>query len=271
MIEVHDVEGGEATDHDVTLPVVEDGGMQGYGSSSYGDAFADVYDDWYRDISDIDSTVACIHALARGGRVLELGVGTGRLALPLAAAGCAVTGIDTSERMLERLASHDPQQTVACVHGDMVDDLPDGPFDAVFAAYNTLFNLLDPHRQAACFARCAHVLDADGVMVVEAFVPQPHTGSQVSVRTLTADRVVLSASVHDAAAQRAEGQFIEFTETGGVRLRPWSIRYSSPAELDAMAGAAGLVLRHRWAGFDASPFTDDSSAHVSVYARSVTG
>jgi hypothetical protein len=77
--------------------------------------------------------------------------------------------------------------------------------------------------------------------------------------------------VHDAAAQRAEGQFIEFTETGGVRLRPWSIRYSSPAELDAMATEAGLVLRHRWAGFDTSPFTDDSSTHVSVYARSVTG
>jgi len=247
------------------------GGMQGYDSSSYGDAFADVYDDWYRDISDIDRTVTCIKALARGGRVLELGVGTGRLALPLAAAGCTVTGIDTSERMLERLVSSDPQQTVTCVRGDMVDDLPEGPFDAVFAAYNTLFNLLDPQRQATCFARCADVLATDGVIVVEAFVPQPHTGSQVSVRTLTADRVVLSASVHDAVGQRAEGQFIEFTEAGGVRLRPWSIRYSTPTELDTMAATAGLVLRHRWGGFDEGPFTDDSGTHVSVYTRGATG
>jgi hypothetical protein len=115
----------------------------------------------------------------------------------------------------------------------------------------------------------ADVLDTDGVMVVEAFVPQPHTGSQVSVRTLAADRVVLSASLHDATTQRAEGQFIEFTEAGGVRLRPWAIRYSTPAELDAMAARAGLALRDRWAGFDRAAFTDDSPAHVSVYARSV--
>ena len=262
---------GEAADHGSTLPVVEDGGMQGYDSSSYGDAFADVYDDWYRDISDIDATVDCVAALARSGRVLELGVGTGRLALPLAARGCTVTGIDSSARMLEHLALNDPDRAVTGVHGDMVDDLPAGPFDVALVAYNTLFNLLDPTRQADCFARVADVLDTDGVMVVEAFVPQPHTGSQVSVRTLAADRVVLSASLHDATTQRAEGQFIEFTEAGGVRLRPWAIRYSTPAELDAMAARAGLALRDRWSGFDRAAFTDDSPAHVSVYARSVAG
>jgi trans-aconitate methyltransferase len=187
----------------------------------------------------------------------------------LASAGCTVTGVDSSARMLEHLARNDPDRTITCVHGDMVDDLPAGPFDVALVAYNTLFNLLDPARQAACFARVAKVLDADGVMVVEAFVPQPHTGSQVSVRTLATDRVVLSASLHDAATQRAEGQFIEFTEAGGVRLRPWAIRYSTPAELDAMAAEAGLALRDRWAGFDRAAFTDDSPAHVSVYARSV--
>jgi hypothetical protein len=109
---------GEAADHGSTLPVVEDGGMQGYDSSSYGDAFADVYDDWYRDISDIDATVDCVAALARSGRVLELGVGTGRLALPLAARGCTVTGIDSSARMLEHLALNDPDRAVTiCPRG----------------------------------------------------------------------------------------------------------------------------------------------------------
>lgn len=243
--------------------------MQGYGASSYGDAFADVYDDWYHDVSDVDATVARLHTLAGGGRVLELGVGTGRLAVPLAAAGCQVTGIDASAAMLERLRLRDPHRTVTTVHGDMVDDLPAGPFDVVFAAYNTLFNLLDADRQRACFAAVTERLAPDGALVVEAFVPQAHTGSQVSVRTLTVDRVVLSASVHDAATQTAEGQFIEFTAAGGVKLRPWVVRYSTTDELDSMATRAGLALRHRWAAFDGRPFDDDSTTHVSVYARSV--
>lgn len=254
-----------------TLPVVEDGAVEGYTSSTYGDAFADVYDDWYRDVSDIGATVSTVAALAGGGRVLELGVGTGRLAIPLAAHGCPVTGIDSSASMLARLASNDPEATVTAVHGDMVDDLPDGPFAVVLIAYNTLFNLLSAERQQACLARVAEVLHPEGCLVVEAIVPQPHQGSQVSVRTLAADRVVLSVSVHDAAGQRAEGQFVELTEAGGVRLRPWSIRYSAPDELDTMAARVGLALRERWGGFDRSTFGDDSELHVSVYARQSDG
>lgn len=240
--------------------------MRGYSPSSYGDAFADVYDDWYRDISDVPTTVSFIAALAGpGGSVLELGVGTGRLALPLAATVGSVVGIDSSEKMLDRLASADPDRTVIGVHGDMVDDLPTGQHDVVFVAYNTLFNLLTAERQQACFRAVGERLAPNGSFVVEAFVPQPHTGSQVSVRSMAADRVVLSASVHDAAHQRAEGQFIEFTETGGVRLRPWAIRWAHPDELDAMAEAAELRLAERWADFDRSGFGPDSERHVSVY------
>lgn len=247
--------------------MVDDGAVQGYGSSSYGDAFADVYDDWYRDVSDIGATVETVARLAGAGRVLELGVGTGRLAVPLAAQGCSVTGIDSSERMLARLAANDPDGTVEAVLGDMVDDLPEGPFDVVLIAYNTVFNLLTVERQRACLSRSAEILTPGGSLVVEAIVPHAHHGSQVSVRTVAADRVVLSVSVHDAGNQRADGQFVELTEAGGVRLRPWSIRYASPTELDAMAAAAGLELGERWGGFDRSPFTDDSELHVSVYRR----
>jgi len=248
-----------------SVAMVDDGAVHGYGPSSYGDAFADVYDDWYRDVSDIEATVAALHALSQGGRVLELGVGTGRLALPLAARGCQVTGIDSSERMLERLASHDPHRTIQVVHGDMVDDLPTGPYDVVFSAYNTLFNLLSAERQQQCLARSRAVLAPGGRVVVEAFVPHPHTGSQVSVRSMSADRVVLSASVHHAADQRAEGQFIEFTEGGGVRLRPWAVRYTHPHELDALAAEVGLQLQHRWADFTGTAFDDSSEQHVSIY------
>lgn len=240
--------------------------MEGYGASSYGDAFADVYDDWYRRVSDIGATVSALVALAGGqGDVLELGVGTGRLALPLATTGMRVTGIDTSTAMLARLAEHDPQGTVTALHGDMVDDLPPGPFDVVFVAYNTLFNLLTEARQAACFTAVAERLGPAGTFVIEAFVPAPSTGAQVSVRSLSADRVVLSVSLNDAANQVAEGQYIELSEAGGVRLRPWAIRYCTPAELDRMAAAAGLRLIDRWGEFDRRPFTPDSERHVSIY------
>lgn len=242
------------------------GTMFGYSPSSYGDAFADVYDDWYRDITDIPTTVSFIAALAGPrGSVLELGVGTGRLAVPLAPHVGTVVGIDSSAKMLEVLASADPDRTVIGVQGDMVDDLPAGQHEVVLAAYNTLFNLLSPERQQACFHAVAERLAPNGSFVVEAFVPQPHTGSQVSVRSMAVDRVVLSASVHDAGQQRAEGQFVEITETGGVRLRPWAIRWAQPDELDAMANAADMRVAERWADFDRSPFGADSERHVTVY------
>jgi SAM-dependent methyltransferase len=244
--------------------------MRGYTSSTYGDAFADVYDDWYRDVSDIEATVRLVRQVAGdGGSVLELGVGTGRLAIPMAAAGLRVTGIDTSARMLEHLAANDRGRTVTTVLGDMVDDLPTGGYDAVLVAYNTLFNLESADRQAACFRAVAARLAPNGGFLVEAFVPVPHSGSQISVRSITADRVVLSASTHHADDQSAEGQYIEITEGGGVRLRPWAIRWSTVAQVDEMAAHAGLVRGERWGDVDGRPFTTDSERHVTIYRHSM--
>ena len=149
--------------------------MQGYDASSYGEGFADVYDDWYQGISDVEVTVVELLDLAGGGPVLELGVGTGRLAVPLAEAGLAsgltVVGLDASAAMLARLAWRDPGNLVTTIHGDMRYDLPDGPFGLVFAAYNTLFNLTDEGAQARCFVDVAERLRPGGRFVVEAFVP----------------------------------------------------------------------------------------------------
>ena len=120
------------------------------------------------------------------------------------------------------------------------------------------------------FAAVADRLTADGSFVVEGFVPDDElieAGSRVEVRSLTAHRVVLTVSRHDAVTQRAEGQFVELTEEGGVRLRPWSLRYAPPEELDAMAAAAGLVLAERWSAWDGTPFTASSAHHVSRYRR----
>jgi hypothetical protein len=151
----------------------------------------------------------------------------------------------------------------------MVDDMPPGPFDLVFVAYNTLFNLADADRQAGCFRTVAGRLVPGGRFVVEAFVPDdpPRDGAAVTVRSMTADHVVLSVSIHRPADQLAEGQFIELSEAGTVRLRPWSIRYATPSELDAMAAAAGLQLEHRWVGFGERDFVEGDERHVSVWRR----
>jgi SAM-dependent methyltransferase len=241
--------------------------VHGYDESTYGERFADVYDEWYLGISDVDATVAALVQLAAGGAVLELGIGTGRLAIPLAMTGLDVHGVDASEAMLAQLRAKPGAESVTAVFGDMAEDLPRGPFTLAFVAYNTFFGLPNEARQRACFAAVAEVLRPDGRFVIEAFVPEapPRSGSLVEVRHLTADRVVLTASVHLPDEQRAEGQFIELTESGGVRLRPWSVRYASPDQLDEMAAGAGFSLERRTADWEGAPFDETSAHHVSVY------
>ncbi len=257
--------------------------MQGYDNSSYGDAFADVYDEWYGGISDVDATVTALAGLAALSRVsaragelpiVELGVGTGRLAVPLAqrVPSAQVIGIDSSAAMLAQLVSKNAEHQVHTILGDMVDDLPSGPLGMVFIAFNTFFNLGSEVRQRECMRAVALRLSPHGCFVIEALVPEepPRTGSLVEVKSMASDRVVLSAARYNGVDQTAEGQFIEFTESGGVRLRPWSIRYASPGELDEMAVEAGFVLRERWESFDGELFTDASARHVSVYALTET-
>jgi SAM-dependent methyltransferase len=248
--------------------------VEGYTSRSYGAAFADVYDDWYAGISDPEVSADVVAELARRAagdrrpRVLELAVGTGRLALPIAARGIDVVGIDTSPEMLERLRRRDPEGAVTTVVGDMVDDLPDGPFDVVLVAYNSLFNLDTAARQQACFHAVAARLAPGGSFVTEAFVPEdpPPTGTVVAVRSMSTGEVVLSISEHDPDAQLAHGHFVSFVDGERVRLRPWLVRYAAPAELDAAAGAAGMTVAARWEDFDRHPFGEDSARHVTVYA-----
>ena len=245
--------------------------MEGYRPESYGDRIADVYDELFGDVSDVPATVAFLDSLvaARPARILELAVGTGRLAIPLAGLGHHVTGIDVSAAMLARLRSADGGQRVAAVLGDMVDDLPAGPFDVVFVAFNSLFMLTDPVRQQACFAAVATCLAPGGAFVVEAFVPwdPPRPGSHVEVRSMTTDRVVLVTNLTDPATQVVSGQFVELADGEPVRLRPYLLRYSQPSELDGWAIAAGLRLAERYADVERSPFTDDSPFHVTVYQK----
>jgi trans-aconitate methyltransferase len=252
--------------------------MDGYETNSYGEAFADVYDDWYGSITDVDATVDTLVRLAeRSGRhpIVELGVGTARLAIPLASAlpDRSVYGIDASRSMLTVAASKPVPPNLHLVLGDMGVDIANvaagSPLGLVFVAFNTFFNLATSAAQQACFDAVAARLAPGGSFVVEAFVPDDpaRRGDHIEVKAMQADRVVLSITRYDGR-QHVEGQFVELSESGGVRLRPWSIRYLSPAQIDAMAAACGLTLRHRWESFSRAGFTDDSARHVSVYARS---
>lgn len=243
--------------------------MDGYDDSTYGERFADVYDDWYGDLTDTDACVDLLERLAGGGAVLELGVGTGRLAVPLAQRGLAVTGVDTSSAMLARLAEKPGGDRVTALLGSMVDPPvgPDARFSVAVVAYNTLFNLTGPGEQERCLAAVARLLAPGGTLVVEAFVPDPlgpDPADAVTTRHLSADRVVLSVSRSLPGTQELLGQYVDITEAG-IRLRPWHIRWATPAQLDELAGRAGLVLTGRWADWRGTAFDDSASAHISCY------
>ena len=246
-----------------------------YLPSTYGESFADVYDDWYADVSDVDATVTMLGAIAEGRPVLELGIGTGRLAIPLVASGTNVVGVDASPSMLEALRAKADAGTIPTIEADMaaLGDAPalagHGPFGVVFAAFNTFFNLPTDHEQARCLAGCHDLLAPNGLLVIEGFVP-PDGGladGGVSVRDVTASAAVLTVSKHDAREQLIRGHHIEMRADGNT-MRPWIIHYRTPEQLDASAATAGFVLDHRWADWRRTPFDPSvHDVHVSIYRK----
>lgn len=251
--------------------------MDGYRANTYGDRFADVYDDWYADVSDAEATaerVAALVVAAGGGDVLELGGGSGRVAVPLAARGLATWTVDASLAMVRRLQSKPGGDRVRVVVGDMAA-LPLGVpaarrFAVVLCAFNTLFNLTSLDAQRRCLAEAARLIVAGGRVVVEGFVPPPGDAGDAVVRAVEPrhiglDEVVLTVSCLDPAAHVVTGQHVQITEAG-IRLRPWMLRYLAPEELDSLAADAGLALAERHAGWRGEPFTSASPSHVSTYA-----
>jgi SAM-dependent methyltransferase len=232
--------------------------------SSYGDASADIYDEFLSPPPGQELAIARFLAgLAPGGQALELGVGTGRVALPLTARGLRVHGIEGSTRMLARMRDKPGGNAIQASVGDFADVNVPGLYDLVFIVFNTLFALPSQDRQVTCVGNVARRLRPGGMFVVEAFVPDR---ARFARPTPANGRPrPPSAPKHDPVTQTVDG--LQTLKTGaGVRIVPFRMRYAWPAELDLMARLAGLQLRQRFGGWDREPFTAMSDTHVSVYA-----
>jgi SAM-dependent methyltransferase len=244
----------------------------GFDAGTYGRSFADVYDQWYPTDDDSVAAAALVSALAGdGGHVLELGVGTGRLALLLAERGCRVTGIDSSDEMLRVLRSKDPDGRVTALIGDLTDarSWPDAIVDVVLAANNLLCNLADTAAQRRTIELSAARLRPGGHLVVEAFVPAPidDRSRALEVREVRHDGVTLIASAADADTGAVNGAHIELTDGAPVRVRPWRILPVWPVELDRWATDVGLMRTARHADWSRTPFDAEGARQVAVYRR----
>jgi SAM-dependent methyltransferase len=225
----------------------------------------------YDELTDLDPAPAVefLTELAGDGRVLELAVGTGRVALPLARRGVAVEGIEASAAMVDLLREKPGGTSIPVTIGDMADVAVNGSFRMVYLVFNTLYNLIDQARQVDCFRNAARVLEPGGTFVIECFVPDPtafDNGQRVDAPVVTAETVTLRLAHHDPVEQRMLRQVITLNATG-MRLHPVMLRYCWPSELDLMAQLAGLRLRERHSTWTRAPFDAESRSHISVYEK----
>ena len=216
----------------------------------------------------IEPTVDCLVELTGGGAAMEFAIGTGRVAVPLAARGVRVAGIELSADMLAVLRSKPEASDITAVEGDMAVTFVEGEFSLVYLVFNTITNLTSQDEQVACFENAARHLGPGGRFVIENYVPRfrrlPPGNSGVPL-ALTEDYVGIDEFIDCTHKQisrsrhfnrRPDGSFSEFTGP---------FRYVWPAELDLMARIVGMTLEYRWAWWDRSPFTGDSPSHVSVW------
>jgi len=212
--------------------------------------------------------VDALAELARGGRVLEFAIGTGRIALPLAARGLEVHGIELSRAMVEQLHAKPGGDSLPVVIGDMATTRVEGEFALVYLVYNTIMNITSQEGQIDCFRNAAAHLAPGGAFVIECMVPAlrrlPPTERYV---VWNATDTHWGIDSYDVGRQGLVSHHFTRDADGRWSLSEGPFRYVFPAELDAMAAAAGLHLRERWADWSRSPFTSDSTSHVSVWER----
>lgn len=243
--------------------------MTGFDDPAFsGDRWADVHPDLTGGGPDPTAAVQLLGELAgAGARILELAIGGGRVALPLAARGFAVEGVEASQAVVDRLRTVPGGASIPVVVADMADVGVPGPFRLVYLVWNALFNLTSQDRQVDCFRNVARVLEPGGLFVVECFVPDLGEFDRgVQTEALTEDSATIALIQHDPARQRITKQHVTL-DTKGIRLLPVAMRYAWPGELDLMARLAGLQLRERYADWQRRPFDAHSRGHISVYQR----
>lgn len=243
--------------------------MEGYDPLTiFGPERAEIYDQDLR--GDETETVAFLERLAAGGPALELAIGNGRVALPLAARGIRVDGIESSQAMVDVLRRKPGGDRIDVTIGDMAHVRAPGTYPLVFLIYNTIFNLLTQEDQVRCFQNAAAHLTEEGSFVVEAIVPsflhRLRDDQYVDAEEIGVDQVWFDVGRHDPVAQRLDESHVRITAEG-ILLQPIVARYAWPSELDLMARLAGLRLQHRWGGWEDEPFDGRSVRHVSVYGR----
>lgn len=249
--------------------------MEKYEPETYGELNADVYDEWHADLDPADAVAGLVELIDEGpaGPVLELAVGTGRVTIPLAERGVDLRGIDASPSMVERMRAKPGGDRIPVTIGDMADVDPgtDEQFAMVFVVFTTFFFLMTQEEQVRCFTNVADRLVPGGRFVLECIIPDlaryPRNQS-VDTHRIGTDFVRLYTVRHDPVEQRFHGQHVLFSNEGGLRMAPVSMRYAWPSELDLMARIAGLERRHRWGGWRREPYAG-AGTHVTVYERPV--
>ena len=218
----------------------------------------------------LSPAVDCLVALADGGPALEFAIGTGRVAVPLAARGVEVAGIELSADMLAELRAKREAANIRAVEGDMAVARIDGAFSLVYLVFNTITNLTSQDEQVACFENAARHLRSGGRFVIENGVPNLRRlppGSAAVPFAVTDDYLGIDDFIDQTHRQISRSRHFLRGRDGHFREFSSPFRYVWPAELDLMARIAGLTLEHRWADWDRSQFTSESPSHVSVWRR----
>lgn len=241
--------------------------MEGFHpASSFGPAVAARYDDQPR--GDEEAAATFLAGLAQGQRAIEFAIGTGRIALPLAAKAIPVDGIEISPHMVERLRAKPGGQQISVTLGDMSVATTGQRYRLVYLVYNTIFNLLTADDQVRCFENAARHLTPDGRFVVEAALPhawiRPGRPDYVHAEHVGIDTVGLDVARYDPVTQLLEENHVRLTAQG-ITMSPIVCRLITPGEMDLMARIAGMRLVERFANWQRSPFDVQSRAHVSVY------
>jgi SAM-dependent methyltransferase len=211
----------------------------------------------------VETVVEVLHGLSNGGSALELGVGTGRTALPLVAAGVHVTGIDSSAAMLEVLRAKPGGAELPVLLGNF-RDLQGGPYHLIYSVCNAFCRLLEQDDQVACFANAGQALVEGGTFLLETALWPHRNDARMSVEETGEGRVVLRLGSYDGVQQVASAATVVFSGNQ-AQAYPNRTRYAAPAELDLMARLAGLTLRERWGDWEGNPVTSHSACAISLY------